>query len=130
MSEDKPLHVRVAEALGWTDISLAAHLRRLTFVNGISGSEVYVGRGTEPGDKIDTPQPVPRYDTDWSATGPLIEKYGICLWNEYKGVGDWTAGWGSSETYEGMFFLEEESGPTPLLAVCHLILALKEAGNL
>ena len=85
---------------------------------------------------------IPRYDTDWSATGPLIEKYGITLF-EYHG--DFTAFWHSpkkvcptcaNETSEDIEYpkaFSDTQRPRPmpaLTAVCHLILALKEAGKL
>jgi hypothetical protein len=98
MSTDKPLHVRVAEALG---------------------SMVRLQEGWwERLDGAIWTAAIPRYDTDWSATGHLIEKYGIDL--ERGGAGQWRAyGPGS-----------EAEGDTPLLAVCNLLLALKAAGKL
>jgi hypothetical protein len=73
----------------------------------------------------------PRYDTDWSATGPLIEKWRIDL--EHVGDGVLASQWGEhGEDHDGRpsgGSLARE-GPTELIAVCNLILALKVAGKL
>ena len=118
---DKPLHVQVAEALGWT------------YVGESEGFwEGEPPPGTSLYDRIprrlDQHIGIPAYDTDWAATGPLIEQYGIDLLNC---SGEWAADWygptGSSECPD----IRGEGGfSTPLIAVCHLILALKEAGKL
>jgi hypothetical protein len=106
---EKPLHVQVAEALGH---QVMAH-----WPEGKAGPVYY--SLYEGGD---TP-PVRRYDTDWSATGPLIEKYQACIeacsdgyWSAYN----FPAGMSKIETF----------GATPLIAVCNLILALKASGQL
>lgn len=124
MSE-KPLHVRVAEALGWVTIT--------------DEDRFWVGRLT--GDLKANPRDLlrdatgryalPLYDTDWSATGPLIEQYGFHVqpmpskytlerWGAFLADFDNAA---SSLVAEGF-------GGTPLIAVCNLICALKEAGKL
>jgi hypothetical protein len=76
----------------------------------------------------------PRYDTDWSATGPLIERYNMHLskWNHATGERAWwyAAVWGPAEEYGQERKVETGGHETPLIAVCHLILALKEAGKL
>jgi len=109
MADDKPLHVRVAEALGVrrpVDMCLFA-----------------------PG-SVDSYADVPRYDTDWSATGPLIERFKFWLvWDEHPQL--WTAHWGQFRAAEhGGEWDGEAEDATPLLAVCALILALAEAGKL
>lgn len=113
---DKPLHVRVAEALGWINV--------LPFeADGIVDESNWTG--DDPSGEGGF---VPNYDTDWSATGPLIEKNGIAIFPTSEAVlaktsfGRWTA---SILAFESC-----ESGPTPLIAVCNLILALAEAGKL
>jgi hypothetical protein len=118
VSEDKPLHVRVAEALGWEQCG----------TNWDEGN-YQIKEAWPPGwTDDDVPRKVPRYDTDWSATGPLIEKYGIWL-QKYKEAGffDWRAEAGDT-------YMRADGSPitggTPLEAVCHLILALKETGAL
>jgi hypothetical protein len=111
LEQVRPLHVRVAEALGWVDM-------RPRSEDGLWG-------GQAPDVSWPWTSP-PRYDTDWSATGPLIEKYGIRV--ELTGpvvihpIGKWRADYGFGE-HDGF-------GATPLLAVCNLILALKDAGKL
>lgn len=122
---EKPLHVRVAEALGcvpepFDNRQLGWLCQCLDFVHG---DEEFEGS-----DRCW----VKDYDTDWSATGPLIEKYGITLVNEgptwhacgrddHKGIEMTAGGW-----HDGPVVYQE----TPLLAVCNLILILKETGKL
>lgn len=115
--QEKPLHVRVAEALGckpdckvygrheiW---SCTCQPRPVHDRDGMDGAP-YEGREIEA------------YDTDWSATGPLVEEYGISL---EKDGNAWIAGSEDDWTFSDDCY-------TPLLAICHLILALKEAGKL
>src|SRR5687767_11117948 len=127
---DKPLHVRVAEALGWT----SAHYRtegdhscgdimipdpeRMRW-KGLEPKEMLIGAA---GCKL-----IPRYDTDWAATGPLIERFRIDV--------DSDAGWIArmsidSELHDGRRDVRGKRGDTPLLAACNLILALSSAGKL
>lgn len=105
MSE-KPLHVKVAEALG----------------TNVEDKSLW-GWNYEA---------IPRYDTDWSATGPLIERQRVAvvpwkpvLWRAFRApfIGP------QDEVYVHEDH-EEASGETPLLAVCNLILALNKAGKL
>ena len=129
---DKPLHVQVAEALGWTDCQLQTEFSAMEWAR----HGHWIGRGINPGDKIDTPQPIPHYDSDWSATGPLIEKYPITLGRFAKWFqnGQWFAILpGESEhphDFDNAAARAEAHGPTPLIAVCNLILALHKAGKL
>lgn len=58
-----------------------------------------------------------RYDTDWGATGPLIEKYKIDVFAPWGG-----AEWEASSEFHGK---PDGEGPTPLIAVCRLILKLE-----
>ena len=96
MSE-KPLHVMVAEALGTVNSQEVPPWHFIT----------------------------PRYDTDWSATGPLIEKYEITVMN-CGGIWDASIGY---DAY-GVCGDHEAGGSTPLVAVCNLLLALHAAGKL
>jgi hypothetical protein len=118
-TRDKPLHVQVAEALGCRP--------RLCVGCDADGSNRRSWWDCECGDWAhcggpDTPtQDVSRYDTDWSATGPLIEKYGIDVWRSAK---TWKA---AQDTPGGAIC---GRGATPLIAICSLILALKGAGKL
>lgn len=107
----KPLHVRVAEALGWGLTADGA-----SWISPPPSEGRYDAAAC--GDSIP-----PRYDTDWSATGPLIEKCKMWIAPfDDRGYGHWTAKTATQDMPEGH--------PTILLAVCHLILALKEAGKL
>lgn len=119
MSEEKPLHVRVAEALGWAVLrqSIPAEERE----------SAWVGVPPERLPNI-VSEPVPRYDTDWSATGPLIEKYGITFLQDF-GNG-WRVDFGNGWRVANEWLTLPGKYATPLVASCHLILALKEAGKL
>jgi hypothetical protein len=126
---DKPLHVQVAEALGCLPVkgdffpadesepydTWHCHCR------GVQGH-------TRAGDGL----LIPRYDTDWSATGPLIEKYGIELAHGGFGPDDlpWLAAEHVCSDHDHNVSQPCGIGPTPLIAVCHLILALRGAGKL
>lgn len=113
----KPLHVQVAEALGWYECSeggkvgiWAGHLDQ--FGKDATGSDYrYWDFRT-----------IPRYDTDWSATGPLIERFQINLF--HVGRLGWRAYMASDRADEARMDTE------PLRAVCNLILALKASGKL
>jgi hypothetical protein len=115
---DKPLHVQVAEALGWRDC-------RPFEADGIVDYQTWCGE--QPGvEGMEAHTFIPDFDTDWSATGPLIEKYGIYL-------NAATDGWHACRECQCAEYGHNSSdgdGPTPLTAVCNLILALKEAGKL
>lgn len=118
---EKPLHVRVALALGWR---LAVH-----------PCLKYGDWWWEPGqeDAATSDDALPRYDTDWSATGPLIERFKVCLdaparlcdAPDKHDCLKWKAGENSAND-DAL----ELTGDTPLLATCNLILALSEAGKL
>lgn len=117
---EKPLHVRVAEALGWTSLHNVGNCMipgEPDDYRGRSPGNVFVGPGGEC--------PVPRYDTWWSATGPLIERLGISL-NNYALAP--SRGTTAHRRIDDRIY--DASGPTSLIAVCNLILALKEAGKL
>jgi hypothetical protein len=117
----KPLHVQVAEALGWLDLKVP---------NGMWPDEFW-GFHPEWAPIIGQRVPVPDYTTDWSATGPLIEKYGISI--------ELSGGYGGCRTPACESCLnwtaqidgpEEGIATSPLIAICRLILALKAAGKL
>ena len=110
MSE-KPLHVRVAEALGW---GLTA--------NGASWISPEPSQSRYDAARCDDSIP-PHYDTDWAATGPLIEKYKLNI--VYNSASESWEGIDRSEGYDQCFH-----GRTALEAVCYLILALGKAGKL
>jgi hypothetical protein len=73
------------------------------------------------------------YDTDWEATGPLIEKYHVNVVHVDRVVeidGTTEGAWWSAMWDERPPLFLEASGTTPLIAICQLILQLKEAGKL
>jgi hypothetical protein len=113
---DKPLHVQVAEALGcnlsW-DRDLDWHCRCKQMRDG-----------NRPHCRIED-DGLMRYDTDWSATGPLIEHFAISLERRFDYADDihyWKA-----STESGDAFIDSDS---PLFAVCFLILELHKQAKL
>jgi hypothetical protein len=142
--------VRVARALGWTDIQ--AQDDRGYDVGSLLGGGMFprvmpeprwVGVPPDWHDGIvhdyncdcGSPEPswpVPRYDTSWKAMGPQIERFGITLTapgnhgeEDTKWLASKHAGWVSGHPID-----DESLDATPLLAACNLILALHEAGKL
>lgn len=127
----EPLHVKVAEALGARNVrydigASAVDEDERWFAEWPEGCSLPPEcRSLDPNDDISSLyyDAIPRYDTDWSALGPVIERYSINL--EANGDGTWGA-----HTYPGGTSIFDESGPTPLLAACSLILSLSAAGKL
>lgn len=137
----KPLHVRVAEALGWHNLRTSRPEE--------SRGAVWVGVPTERRPNL-VSEPVPHYDTDWSVTGPLIERLELCVLREdhYVEGSGWLPWWSArygkltwnvtdSANFEPHGDYDPDGPPaheahaeTPLIAVCNLVLALKEAGKL
>jgi hypothetical protein len=118
---EKPLHVRVAEALGCkpvTDADDPGGLRGWACVCGSADKPHPWGKG--PHSDTSPSHTLARYDTDWSATGPLIERLGITV-NRHHRRADWSAHAGEGP---------ETDGSTALVAVCNLILSLAAAGKL
>jgi len=121
VSEGRPLHVRVAEALGCKPIRLVDHAwhcdcnrERGEFFHGERFDGFLAGR-------------LLRYDTDWSATGPLIERFLFDIFAGSPGPRPsehWSA---RADRVEGE---PQMNGETPLVAVCNLILALHADGKL
>jgi hypothetical protein len=111
MSE-KPLHVRVAEALGCKPEE--------QFCPPVGGDLWWCMCPDERHRRHEWPLDLLYYNEEWSTTGPLIEKYGICLATDGDGI------WGARDP------LDEHSctASTPLIAVCNLILKLAEEGKL
>lgn len=65
---------------------------------------------------------IPRYDTDWATTGPLIEKYKLYLYYDYD-AGRWLA---QPPIHTSKLHPDKPThfdGETPLVAVCKLIAA-------
>lgn len=127
---EKPLHVRVAEALGCAPkMRLGGRVwdcecKENDHAEHKLHDDCHDGEGLNCDEYL-----LARYDTDWSATGPLIEKYDVWLQpcedhRTTPGVAcrGWVAVNGDIS--------EEGAGATPLEAVCNLILALKAAGKL
>lgn len=146
---DKPIHVQVAEALGRKRPSEEGRCDACGWPVVEEG-----GQGCWPSNcsmrpipKGDSRADAPaRYDLDWSATGPLVEKYGINVVNflSHQDIRYWWADWRGEEkacptcdhrTHEEIrsaeiFGVEPKYESTPLLAICNLIIALGKAGKL
>jgi len=74
---------------------------------------------------------IPRYDTDWSATGPLIQQYGINLERAQAARPDGSpySAWRWAKP-EDEIPPKKQWGDTPLIAICNFILAISAAGKL
>lgn len=113
----EPLHVRVARALGCSNPIREEY----------GGWACFCPRAPHGGRFGEREQPpyrdaaLPHYDESWEDTGPLIERLHIDLFMERGGDHDfWIA-----QPAEHRHGEEHGCGPTPLVAVCELILALR-----
>ena len=72
---------------------------------------------------------IPKYDTSWSATGPLIERYHFSLSYILTDCTYCVYAW---QAYDAGPVSEREwgYGDTPLLAICNLILKLAKEGKI
>jgi hypothetical protein len=117
MTEEPELYVQVAEALGWTDVQPCGNIM-------LPDSSFYDGRPPGAAVIIGSPQEgrciVPRYDIDWSATGPILERLRLGLIPLIAPHVGFTA---SCHTEDDLLF---EYGATPLIAACNLLLELKK----
>jgi hypothetical protein len=131
--DPRPLHVRVAEALKVEVLRINESWRvvdRRMLVNVKVHPEYKRWCVPHEGEDVwAETQDVPRYDTDWCAAGLMIEKYEITLVKEYNDP-RWLAYAGYFACADETIWTARTDADTPLLAVCHLILALKEAGKL
>jgi hypothetical protein len=128
---DKPLHVRVAEALGCKPQTegtwrIDPDVKSWACPGGVG---CYLMAGQPIGHHL------LRYDTNWRATGPLIERLSVMLAPGATDDGQWMAvtGFGGHHGpgwVDSVIGDEKGYGPTPLVAVCHLILALHAEGKL
>lgn len=127
MKSEKPLHVRVAEALGCKPVQATdPEARRRHEESGMWGACWCANGGDDKGPHSASGVPtteLARYDTDWAATGPLIERYYINL--ESLGEHGWEA-----SNYPGGLSILRVTDTTPLLAACKLILYMKADGTL
>lgn len=109
-----PLQIRVAEALGWFNIEKP---------NPMNLANEYIGYPPHT-QIIGHKQPVPKFNEDWAAVGPLIEKFKIDLWHLPQFIRDlsihpeieWRAT--CEQTHHCM------EGKTPFEAICKLVLLI------
>lgn len=107
-----PLHVQVAQALGWTDLRQN---------QGLDGKQNWIG--VEPHGGLNLV--VPRYDTSWCSTGVLLERFNLSvarsvLLNEEKTPSKWVA----------MAGKVIEHCDSPCEAISRLIVRLSKEGKL
>jgi hypothetical protein len=133
---DLPLHVRVASALGWTELLHVPiegleqhdHWTGKPPAGSISIARIITGIDREKR-LVVTAATVPRYDTDWAATGPLIERLRICLLRPFFAKRPEPEGWtwlAQPVAAEGSEVWATDA--KPLMAVCLVILKMKEDG--
>lgn len=127
-----PLHVQVALALGWTwwkhSDEIRSHHPGARFLRQPNPPAFY---GFEPADGTEALAQhddktyadwVPRYDTDWAVTGPLITLYGIELYRRDVGTG--------SPFWKALVCGHAGNDDDPLIAVCGAIIEAAGAGHL
>lgn len=142
MNAEKPLNVRVAEALGVEPAFRDFPSEDYCVLQCSCGAMHEFGHSSaQEEDRAwrEKHQPhltqnwnCPRYDIDWSTTGPLIDRFKITL--QWDGLG-WHACEmdahrgveGTSEPWHDGLYAD---GETSLEAVCNLILQLHAAGKL
>jgi hypothetical protein len=148
MSE-KPIHVQVAEALGWK-VRLSKHGHFIVThgegaeVPGHQCEEAYGYRNPNAlydsytGKKLPAREDwwndcshVPIFHEDWSVVGPLIQKYGINLERAQacRADGGPYAAWRWALPVDKLPPVKHW-GDTPQLAVCNFILAFSAVGTL
>lgn len=149
MSAEKPLHQRVAEALGvlprvdWHILTADSTATALALGSKCEADEYLAeqhARGRMLQYHVGSWERFPQYDTSWEVTGPLIERFHVSLSYDYwegRTVTfpvdqSWAA---EDERYNSCDEESDQSmyrgqGRTPLIAVCNLILALNAAGKL
>lgn len=130
---EKPLNVQVAEALGCTLEERRRPGKYPTIMGEIYGwgcgcpHNEHYGRECGPDGEELTWEIAP-YGEDspygWACTGPLITRYGIGIAQQ---DGRW---WAGKEWMGAAGYKDSAPGPTVLIAVCNLILALHKAGKL
>lgn len=126
---DKPLNLRVAEALG---LKLARRWDGILYPLGHPDTPPDAAWCLEAGGRI------PPYGEDspdgWSVTGPLMGKFHISLLQDGD-AGPWVAGnysggfWPNSDAIDGQMSCHA-SVSSPAQAVAMALLALAEAGRL
>lgn len=138
---DRPLHVQVAEVLGWTDLH---HIPIEEFEEhdhwtgkppeGWFGPASFVTTKVDPVERlVVNAATIPRFHDDPAATWPLIEKYGLELGLERNDLcptdtsGRRIAYGGHGKDGEPTL---EGRGDTYLLAVCEVLLKMGKRGLL
>jgi hypothetical protein len=131
MEQQKPLRVKVAEALGCKPVRVdAPHWAAdQSFAwrceCGDPSEWVYPhGRTTQRGIQGE----LLHWDADWHDGGPLIQKYRLGIEEPGKDGGPmlWTAYYHYREAAAAGY----EHGETPLVAVCNLLLEMAKSGRL
>jgi hypothetical protein len=139
--QEKPLHVRVAEALGWTDLTEGPPMLPGDEPTWLGmppvGDSSLILSAVDHKERVVTLtmgiRSVYRYDLDWSKTGPLIERFLVMVHppaSIYVLWGAITSGGSLGRDVTEPAQVQAATGRTPQIAVCNLILALAAAGKL
>jgi hypothetical protein len=118
----RPLHVRVAEVLGCKPVApgdLGPFEIQYETDVWRCGCNPHFDPDIEVHEDLynHTPHALERYDSYWSATGPLIERFGISLAPDQALTGTWGA-------WVGDFAPLTARHTNPLVAVCLLLLVM------
>ena len=127
---EAPLHVRVAAALGCALREVRGRAAYPTIQGDVIGwgcgcddhSHAAVERqGSDTGEIEEWPSTteIKRYDLDWAAMGPEIERLRLVLWSRHRK--------GAACTHDQKMVAE---GETYLVAACNLIRRLRAEGPL
>jgi len=134
--EPMPLHEAVAEALGDDLGPCPARLITDDIDSGREGNGWACGECGHEGayalgaNTYAHNRRANEYDTNWNATGPLIERLGIELLQHHV-LGGWLAARGCRRDDLGALVGGATAhGRTQLIAVCYLILELHRSGRL
>jgi hypothetical protein len=105
MSDSRPLHVQVAEAIGWTVIR-----------EGDTPGEWW---GNAPGSGL---MLIPRYDSSWCSCGALTERFKIGVTWDHE---QWIAQHATEEGHD-----QYAGGERPTEAIAKLVVHLSKEGKL
>lgn len=129
MSNEIPLHAQVALALGytWRAVNRGMLCRFLSPPDPEKLAWSSPADGDEP-IAVDAYRWIPKFTTDWSATGPLLLKFRIGIDPTIKTSDPAQPGqnWVAREPVSKLFEIDSD----PLVAACRLLLKLHAAGKL
>lgn len=111
---ERPLHVQVAEALGWTDMA-------------DRGDGLWLGVNPETKLRVEV---IP-YGRSWCSTGSLVDKLGLMVGPErYMSMSEPIGGWTARTTKSPREAQTSEYGANPCEAIARLVVKLHKEGKL